>query len=847
MSRQKKERYTIAFVSSYLYDRVFVLDLWSGISDASNENNANILCYFGDQLKKDDLLFQENLIYKFINKDIIDGVILWTSDLTMSLDEKKSKVFLNQFKDIPVVSIGRSEKFFNSHTVYLDDESSIKIIMDHLIKVHNYKKIAFIRGPETHIPSQIRYNTYISEFKKNNIKFDHALISNPALNWKLNFGKMAIQLFLDDRKLQPKKDIEAIINVSDFFAYEAVKELNRRGYHVPEDIAVIGFNNTLESSASSPPLTTFNMNQYYLGYNAVKLLTSLIEDKNVSSQNYFIQGELIIRESCGCFYQEKYNKHENLISSIITDYLNEDNLKLLYEEFNKIINIKIDDLNFEFFKSMLNSFYLDCKNENSSQFIIYFQKLIFYIKKENINLDICNDLLFMIKKYYLIIYSKDYNIDRIENIMYQVQILIYNSIKNINLQNKYNDFNRIISVKNFGMKLMTILNKTDFVDILSKYLLNIGITSCFISLFVDINNPFLSSHIIFAFKENKKVDLDNNNIHFPTRDLIPANIMPFKNKFQYIIQSLSSSGRQIGFIVFESNKYHDNALEIIKNFINTALERILWTEEKEKFINQLEKKVEERTSELTEANLLLNSAIKEVKRANKAKSDFLTAISHEIKTPLSIMIGLVEKIIKIDDKNQQKKFNNLVHNESIKITELINQLLDLSKIEADRLIIQKNKFNIYNLLEDLKEAYQVIAHKKKLNFKMVIDKNIQDFLYGDELRLRQIIINLVGNAVKFTKKGGITVTVDIEKHEKNKVLLLFKVIDTGIGIPADKLDSIFNIFTQADDSINTKYGGTGLGTTISKQLVELMGGKIGIESTVGKGSTFWFTIPFDHN
>lgn len=239
-------------------------------------------------------------------------------------------------------------------------------------------------------------------------------------------------------------------------------------------------------------------------------------------------------------------------------------------------------------------------------------------------------------------------------------------------------------------------------------------------------------------------------------------------------------------------------------------------------------------------------AIKQAKHAGDAKTRFLANLSHEIRTPMNAILGMAKIAEGTDDKDEVKKCIRQIDSSSQHLLTLINDVLDISKVEEGKLSLAHNPFSLNEMLEMLLNNITPGANAKNQNFVIEKDNKITDMLLGDSLRLSQVIINMLSNAIKFTPENGrIELHIMELKKDANKILLMFTVTDTGIGISEDKLESIFNPFEQADTSTSRKYGGTGLGLAISKRIVELMGGQIIVDSEIDKGSKFSFNIWLD--
>lgn len=381
------------------------------------------------------------------------------------------------------------------------------------------------------------------------------------------------------------------------------------------------------------------------------------------------------------------------------------------------------------------------------------------------------------------------------------------------------------------MKILVIENQPEIMVALEKFLYFPHVNYHHIGSGFKTLSKTLSDEFAFAIINISNLENETINLVHMIRSLMSQKKLPLiliMNDFPHdsIIRQEVESG--LTDIVFKPI-----ISEIILGKVKNAIDKFMQSQ-----AYAILKKGKEH------ADLELKDTKQKTEQANFTKSLFLANMSHEIRTPLNGILGMANILAETNLTKEQRSFLHLIQISGENLLLIINDILDFSKIESGQISLEETSFDLSAEIEIVMSLMRLNAQDKHLNLKYTIDNQVNLNIVGDPLRLRQILINLINNAIKFTETGGVSLIVTSVKNKSNQHFLKFSIVDTGIGINSDSKNKLFKEFSQADNSITRKFGGTGLGLAICKSLVKLMGGVIGLESELGKGSIFWFEIPY---
>lgn len=838
---------TIAYVAPFIWGDIS-LTYFKGVLEVAKENNTNIIFYIGNRFEDQNHFgYQGNFVYQLMSERWIDGIIIWASQIAETLPSIERREIGKRFPQVPIVTIAGSIN--GADGVFGDDAKGVEMLVEHLVGIHRCKKVAYVQGPEVHPLSIARKKGYLYALQKLGISMDERLISAQG-GFKSEHGREAVRHFYDTYKGKLTDEIDAIVCASDIIALGVIQELEELGIHIPSEIKVVGINNKTDSRITTPPLTTIDPQTQLIGRSAAVQLMDKINNPNRSDQEVHVPAKLILRRSCGCKELDLCEtdldaRNEGGRSFVLSDQVIQETTSGLAALFNDFESV----LGGDYAKGFLETFCQSLIHQRDDSFIRFLSKALNLIKFGDGDLQLFQDAISLLRIRMIPLFDNREVMIMASNLWNQARTEINLASEHQYAEHKSKTDNFLYFLNDFNEKMRNTFIFHELLEIIEIMLPRAGIPGCYIVLHDEESLDEAKVKLVFAYNSGTIISIPEEGIVFDYQDLLPVSIRDQDQPYYRIVHSLYYQELRIGYIVFEGGPIDKSIYTILSNEISSAIYRSRIFDS----LKESEKKREELLHSLEQENINLERKVQErtaaIQYANEAKSRFLANVSHEIRTPLNGIIGFMDLALGISTDTEIRKYLHMSMDEAEKLMLLINELLDLSKIEAGHIEIHKTFFDLEAMMEGIFSHFHVRAREKGLTFHREGTVEYPQIL-GDELRIRQVLTNLLGNAIKFTIQGGVILRISMKlkdssvynDQEIKLATLRFEVVDSGIGIDEERLDAIFEPFVQADGTITRNFGGTGLGTSISKQLVELMGGKIGASSGKGVGSVFWFEL-----
>ncbi|MBI9049185.1 MAG: substrate-binding domain-containing protein [Anaerolineaceae bacterium] len=810
------DRFTLGFLFASLHTGASRV-IWPSLLAAAERHNINLICFPGGRLQAaDSFEIQRNAIFDLASINRLNGLITWSSSLGGVLGPAEIKAFHERYHSLPMVSLAQFME--GMPTVSVDSYLGMRALLSHLIHEHGFKRLAFIRGPEGHYYAQERYRAYLDALHSFDIPLAPQLITSP-LPWEA--GADAIALLLDERGLVPGKDFDAIVAVSDLMALWALKSLQARGYEVPTDIAVTGFNNSVEEKLATPPLTTVDLPFKEQGAKAMDVLLQQLNGESVPAL-ITLPSELVVRQSCGC-----PSAAINLATALPSTNNNKMSLSEIHAGCLKEIKttLHFDEQKTQHWVKPILSGFIQAIESSSDTFLSELNIALDDAMQENFDIILWQNALSILRVWCLRYFpSKDYT--KLECLLSQARVVVEEAIQRSQSYHQWKQDREAANLQEINRALLTTFDVKHLTDVLAEQLPLLGIPSVYFVTYEKPTNAVVpdTANLLLAYTDHQRADIEPTGRSFSTELIIPEEFLPKNRRYSLVVEPLYFQNKSLGYVVFEIGPHNGDTYELLRNTLSSALQGALLFEEIQRARLQAEK-------------------------ADRIKTRLLANVSHEMRTPLNIIMGYTQNALQNPNK-YGIDIPELLQNDMLQIhgnaehqLRVINDLLDLSRAEIDELDLTLELIDPRQLLLDAFHSLADQSTSQEVKWKIDIPDRLPQ-IRADALRLRQIFLNILSNAKKYTQRGQITFGAEIVPPQ-----IHFWVSDTGLGIDQKKQESIFEPFVTIEDNRRIA-GGIGLGLSITRHLVALHGGSMKLESKLNEGSTFQIYLPLpvlDHN
>ena len=848
--RAPNGRLTVGFLLASLHTGVSRA-LWPGLLDAAERQNVNLISFPGGRLRASNAFEdQRNLIFDLASAECLDGLVTWASSLGGVLSPDETSAFHQRYEGLPMVSL--AQFMGGLPTVALDSYQGMRTLLTHLIKEHGYDRLAFIRGPEEHYYAQERYRAYLDTLQAYNLPLIPELVTRP-LRWES--GAEAVEILLDERGLRPGLDFQAVVAVSDMLALWALKTLQARGFDVPADVAVTGFNNSIEERLATPPLTTVDLPFYHQGAKSIDLLVSLLTGDTVPAL-ITLPSSLVVRQSCGCpsaaVAQAAYlpaplippiSRHlPHVVRGVRAFGVGVQNgrtqggpgqaepgqeeaasvesaderLKKRSARKNCLAEMTRAAGETQPMEPILDALLADFPNVHpakniSSRFLETLEQALNQAMRAKQEINVWNGVISALRKAVLPGLSLEKRV-ALETLFGQARVVVNEAEQRSHSYWQWQAEREAEKLRETSRALLTTFDIHELGDVLANHLPGLGIPSAYLALYENPADPLTFSRLMMAYTEQERVELEPSGWRFPTPQLVPPEFLPHQRRYSLVVEPLYFQEKSIGYVIFEIGPRNGEPYELLRSNLNSAIQGALLFQE------------------IQQARLT-------AEKADRIKTRLLANVSHELRTPLNIILGYTQHMLQAFTLEIPLRSNiQYVQNHAKHQLRVINDLLDLSRAEIDELDLA---LELINPRPSLVEAFHSVADQSRnsdVEWKLELPERLP-VIRADAVRLHQILLNLLSNASKFTESGQIVLGAEVAPPDMH-----FWVSDTGWGISSEQQERIFEPFVSVERD-HRITGGIGLGLSITRHLVALHGGKMSLDSQAGKGSTFHIYLP----
>lgn len=795
-------RSSLGFVLASLHTGASIA-AWPGVAGAAERADVNLFCFPGGRLGLSaGYEASRNAVYDLAGRAPIDGLLIWASSLTgAGVAPSDLERFADRYRDIPGVSL--SPGISGMPVVTFDFYTGMRDAVRHAAIVHGYRRIAFLRGPESHPGAQERMLAFLDTLKELEIDADPALLSSPT-PW--DSGDRAASELLDARGLMPGRDFDVVISSSDLLALAAAKELQSRGYRIPEDVAILGVNNGVESRIATPPLTTVDCPFEKLGAMGLATLLDVIAARRGDGKAKGfapatrLKTSLIVRRSCGCEAGASPARHEDSAPAGAASLA----LRVAAE-------VGLDrELARDWVAPLVEAWEEPASGGKPDRFLDLLGRVLDRTARAGMDLGPWQGAITELRADAIGRCAPGAR-DELEETAGRARVLVAEAAERAHAFRAWERDKADLELRELDHELLMALDARRLGEILRRSLPGLGIRSAYLCRYEGegaARGADGSASLVAGFRDGE--ELEPSPVRFAAADLLPLGLFP-KRRLSYVVEPLFFRDNPIGYALFEIGAASGATYERLRDSVSNALRGLLLFERAEE-------------------------ARKRAQRADGIKTRLLTSVTHELRSPVDMILRGAARLL---EDREELGLGDEAAAELERITRgaeherrLVGDLLDFSRAEIDELDIERRAIDPRRLVE---EVFGLFASKAKEgeSWRLELPERAPAVM-ADEFRLRQILMNLLANAEKHALGKGVVVSAGVEPPD-----FVIRVADRGPGIPAESLAHLFEPFlSQASGS-----GGVGLGLSISRHLALLHFGSLEAANAPGGGAVFTLSLP----
>lgn len=786
---------------------------YQGMLDQAAELDVNLFCIIQGTRTEPE---SRNIFNRLIVPKI-DGMIMALSGRTSYMTTAEMHAYFSQFQ-LPIVTL--TEKWPQTACVSFDSYQGMRDSIRHLADDHHYSRIYFIRGPQTHRGAQERYQAYLDVMMHRGL-FDPALVS-PPVDWKPNRNYSFEQLIAG---LRPGIDFQAIAASNDDWAVEAMTQLEKRGIKVPREVAVVGFNDSVEAKNSKPPLTTVATPFYAEGRTAVKTLVGILRGESTGNVDVAIPSFLTLRESCGCL--DPYTSRNPAVEPDLGT-----GKRLTKEDLIAVLEHSLENeglgICIPLSRRLVETFVAEISDPLLTRFLSLLKLELLQTSLSGEKILALQNVLTTFRTAFI---ASVYENERAngETLLHQARALIGSCAFWLNENYQTQSRKQMMSAFALQTYLIRSFDLKEIVDLLARHLPGLGYKSCYFVLYDD--NHFRASstdlpecsRLHLAYNQQGIVKVNNEANQFPAAEVFPAGLLPEEKAFGYLIAPMFYEEYQFGYMILETETQFSLSFKIVTPQLKACLRGVHLFKER--------KKVEESLIQQT----------LELARSNAELQQFANIASHDLQEPLRKVLTFSERLRKNyiqQIPEEGRVYLERIEHASGRMRALINDLLIFSRVTSKQQPFEKVDLN--------QVAREVLCdiEIKIADSEGAVEVGGLPVIEADALQMRQLFQNLISNGLKF-HRPGVPPRVSIKARLVGETYAEIVFADNGIGIETAYFERIFRVFERLHT--RNEYEGTGVGLAICKKIAERHNGSIQVESEPGKGTQFLVHLPLQQN